>query len=64
MNNMTDEEYVANRGCKCPVCGSTEISGGPVTVDAGSALQEIVCDACHAAWNDVYKLIGYGELET
>lgn len=64
MTQMTDEQYVAKGGCQCPVCGSGDISGGPVEVDAGTAWQEIFCSACQASWNDMYKLVGYGDLKT
>lgn len=63
MSNMTNEQYVAAGGCKCPVCGSESITGGPVEVDAGTAWQPITCGDCHANWNDVYNLVGYAELE-
>lgn len=63
MSNMTDKQYVLHGGGKCPVCRSTNITGGEVNVDAGTASQEISCGECDATWNDVYKLVGYAELE-
>lgn len=63
MIQMTDEQYVKTGGTKCPVCESTDIVGGSVEVNAGSAWQKISCNDCDATWNDVYKLVGYAELE-
>lgn len=59
---MTDEQYLQDSG-KCPNCGSHDISGGPVDIDGPSASQEVTCDECDAAWNDLYALVGYSDLE-
>lgn len=55
----TDEEYVATGGCHCPSCGSTNIDGHSVDIDAGYATQDVSCHDCDAEWTDQYKLIGY-----
>jgi hypothetical protein len=55
----TDEEYVAKAGTKCPSCGSDELDGGEVSIDAGYASQEIRCLTCDAGWMDTYRLTGY-----
>lgn len=60
---MSDEQYVAKKGLYCPVCGSGQLDGGAFTVDAGEAFQEMGCNHCNSAWNDYYRLVGYGELE-
>lgn len=61
---MTDQQYVANRGCKCPSCGSSEdLSGDSFNADGGTASQEMGCNACEASWSDVYFLAGYSNLE-
>lgn len=60
---LTDKQYVGKGGCVCPVCQSEDISGEHIEVDAGGAWQEINCGNCGATWNDVYKLVGYSELE-
>lgn len=57
------EKYRANP-CHCPHCGSEDVEGGEVNVDAGGAWQEVTCNECGATWNDVYKLTGFSELET
>jgi len=60
---LTEPEYVAIRGIRCPNCGSSEISGGPVEVTAGGASQPIICGGCGADWYDEYELSGYSCLE-
>lgn len=60
---MTSEQYVATRGCYCPNCGSEEMDNSSVQIDAGDAWQPMTCLECGATWNDVFKLIGYGELD-
>lgn len=58
MKRMTDEEYVAADGVKCPFCGSEEIEGGPVEIDCG-ANQEVTCLKCERRWFDSYELTGF-----
>ena len=60
---MTVLQYMTNGACKCPVCHSEEIEGGPIEIDAGQAWQPMSCNACPATWNDVYKLTGFSELK-
>ena len=40
----------------CLNCGSSDIEGGFVEVDCGSAWQNIICLVCSSTWTDVYKL--------
>lgn len=61
---LTDAEYVATLGTRCPVCQSTRLDGGSVEIDGATASQEIRCKACGASWNDTYTLTGYTGLET
>ena len=61
---LTDAEYVAKLGTCCPVCRGTDVEGGPVEIDGGSASQEIRCNTCGASWNDTYTLTGYNDLDT
>lgn len=56
---MTNEEYVQHSGVRCPYCGSPDLDGGSVTVDAGAAWQGISCNGCGESWQDQYKLVGY-----
>jgi len=59
MMMMTDEEYVAIEGRKCPRCGDEQIEGGSVEIEAGCAYQEMWCNSCLAKWWDEYHLHGY-----
>lgn len=59
--NITPEiekAYVEKGGTRCPFCGSENITGGGVNIDAGGATQEVGCDDCGAEWADCYTLSG------
>jgi transposase-like protein len=61
---LPQHEYVMASGCKCPVCGSTDIgTSGCVEMDLHYAWQEVECNDCHSGWTDEYRLIGYNNLE-
>lgn len=60
---MTDEQYVASNGIRCPSCGGLDLSGQQIEVDGASAFQPMGCSACDARWSDVYVLAGYADLE-
>jgi len=56
---MTNEEYVAKKGVRCPNCNSGDIEGGPLTVgepNANECWQEVSCLNCNSVWHDVYTL--------
>jgi hypothetical protein len=55
----TNAEYVAHGGTQCPFCGSHDITGDEVNIDAGSAWQDVFCNDCAAEWQDTYTLTGY-----
>lgn len=55
--------YVAAGGCACPVCGSSEISGGPIDKEDSVYIQEMSCSSCEATWNDVLKLEDISDLQ-
>lgn len=61
---MTPQEYIANGGTKCPVCGSEDIEGDSFDVDAGSAAQRIDCNDCNSYWIDDYRLVGFVMVES
>lgn len=55
----TDEkQYVARGAGHCPFCGDHSIEGGSVEIEQTYAVQEVVCHACGAAWDDVYRMTG------
>lgn len=56
---MSQSQYLAKKGVHCPFCGSDEISGESINVDAGAAEQEVSCLVCGAQWTDTYLLAGY-----
>lgn len=59
---MSELEYVKKGGCRCPFCGSEDIVGQSVEIDAGGAIQECSCAECDKEWYDHYKLSGYEEI--
>ena len=63
MTVMTPGHYAFSKGQCCPVCRSKQITGHSVVIDAGYASQEITCNECGSSWHDIYKLIGYNNLE-
>lgn len=56
-------QHVANEGCQCPRCGSTEIEGGSIDLADGRATQPQYCLSCDAEWDDVYLFSGYANLK-
>lgn len=58
---MTNEQYLAQGGTRCPFCGSLQIEGQEVNIDAGNAWQDMTCNDCHAEWQDTYTLTGYAD---
>lgn len=55
------EEYLKNRGSKCPYCGSDQIEGESVDISSGSASQLVNCLECNSNWVDIYKLVDVEE---
>lgn len=51
------EAHVANGGVSCPQCGSSNIGGDGVEIEAHGATQECYCDDCDLEWNNFYKLV-------
>lgn len=60
---ISPQDYVLLRGVRCPACGSDDIEGKNVEIDAGSAGQEMTCTTCNSRWEDNYILTGYVNLE-
>lgn len=56
---LTEEEYVAADGAKCPHCGSTNIQGYESSFEGKYAFQEVSCGHCFASWSDAYELVGF-----
>ena len=64
MTVLKPARYANLKGQCCPVCRSKQITGHSIEIDTDCASQEITCNNCGSSWNDVYKLIGYSDLET
>lgn len=58
------QDYVNNCGAYCPACRTTQITGGTIDIDGTEAFQEVSCNNCGASWNDLYRLVGFDDLET
>lgn len=62
------QAYIDSRGATCPFCGASDLEGGPVQIDGGTAWQSVTCPECGGCWDDLYALTGiepgkYGEWE-
>ena len=60
---ISQAQYIANGGLRCPICGCDDIEDGPWDGGAGEAWQEITCRECDAIWVDLYKLTGYERVD-
>ena len=49
----------------CHVCGKYEVGAvGQLSEDDDfEILQDVKCDACGTTWRDIYKLVGYENLQ-
>lgn len=59
---LTPREFVlaATQGeWKCPVCGSTEIAWGQMTVQENSFYQSAECGDCGTEFDTIYRLVGF-----
>ena len=56
---LSNDEYVAEGGTRCPYCGGIDIQGQEVNIDAGQAWQDVICNTCGHEWQDTYTLTGY-----
>lgn len=48
--------YIELKGTCCSWCLSGDIQGSRLTMNHGTAWQEMSWNECHAQWSDVYKL--------
>lgn len=56
------QAYLDHLGTQCPHCGSGNICGEALDVDADMVMQPVSCHACGASWTDEYKLTGFSNL--
>lgn len=59
MNMMTDAEYVATGGAKCPHCRSENITAGDRQFEGREAWLNVACDDCGERWVEIFKLQGW-----
>ena len=61
---MTNAQYVAHGGNRCPVCGALHLAqADAVEVDSGYATQDVYCPDCETCWKDQYRLVGISDVE-
>ena len=63
IEQMSDEEYVNEGGCKCPYCHSEEVEGGGFNADFGGAWRQCTGEACGKEWTETFNLVGYTEAD-
>lgn len=56
---MSDEQYLAVKGVRCPYCGSYDINSEEVDADGGEGTADVECDNCGKNWTDLFGLRGY-----
>lgn len=60
---MTREEFVENRGQKCPFCGSHSWDHGEADVEESGIYIHCDCHECNESWILIYKVSGYMSME-
>jgi hypothetical protein len=61
---MSDSQYVARKGTRCPVCGSDHLNSESVEADGKDGWANVSCADCGATWSDSWQLTGYFDLDT
>jgi hypothetical protein len=57
---MTQEQYLNNRGFRCPFCREKSAENdGSFEAQGKTGYQDVNCGACGAKWVDKYELKGY-----
>lgn len=59
MGPMTDAEFTAHGGNRCPFCGSHDVEGEDLEADGACAWDSCRCLACEATWSTAYSVTGY-----
>lgn len=55
----TTDQFLADHGGSCPVCGCGNVEGASFEVDGKIASQRTSCTECDAVWYAEYALAGY-----
>ena len=58
-NIMTDNQYVACEGSKCPFCKSTDLEHTNAVIERDEGWQDVECMECHAIWENHFILNGF-----
>lgn len=56
---MSEAQYVAHGGNRCPFCGSTNITADGINADGPNTWDDNTCDDCGSTWSSAYSLTGY-----
>jgi hypothetical protein len=56
------KEYIKAGASFCINCGNHNISAGRIESETLEAWQHVVCFDCGSKWNDIFRLIGVGEI--
>ena len=56
------KEYIKAGGSFCINCGGGNISAGRVESEGREAWQPVQCYDCYSKWNDIFRLIGVGDI--
>ncbi len=61
---MTNEEYIQEKGFKCPFCNSRDVEDNfPCLSEKDLTLTLTVkCGSCYKQWNEVYTFTHYSEI--
>jgi hypothetical protein len=61
--SLEPSHYLESGGDVCPVCGSHDLDAHRLEVDGSQAWGRVECGSCGASWSDVFKLVGYEDLQ-
>ena len=59
VDEFYDTDDAPRSDCKCPVCGSYNISCGSIDYEVNGIYQQVSCDECGARWTDCYRYTGF-----
>lgn len=56
---MSEAQYVACGGNRCPFCGGVDIVAEKISMDGPCGSEDTSCEDCEATWTTAYQLSGY-----
>lgn len=60
----TADEYRLDNGNHCPNCGSEKVVSTDTKILFYRIIRYCRCDDCYATWDEVFRIVGYENLET